>query len=309
MTLYIVGAGMAGLLAANMLRKHGPVVLERSPDLPNNHSAVLRFRTNVVSEVLGIPFRRVTMMKTTLPWMNPVADAMAYAKKNLGKYESDRSISRTVESAERWVAPPDLIARMAESIDIRFGEDYRFNEGRPKVISTVPMPALMKAIGYDRRIKIAFRSTAGINAIARVDDCDAFVTINVPHPMLPYSRVSVTGDILIVEYPLRDQREEDETFYKDRLFEAADLLGINGADIGEVKVKYQQYQKIAPIDDVERKNFIHYASSVKGVAWQLGRFATWRPGLLLDDLIKDVRLIERWMASPTSAYEMEMHRV
>ena len=306
MTLYIVGAGMAGLLAANMLRKHRPVVLERSSHLPNNHSAVLRFRTSQVADVLGVPFRRVTMMKTTLPWMNPVADAMAYAKKNLGKYESDRSISRSVESAERWIAPHDLIARMADGIKVRYGEDYDFASGKPKVISTVPMPALMKAIGYDR--KIEFRSVSGVNAVARVDDCDAFVTVNVPNPSLPYSRVSITGNILIVEYPIRD-RIEPEEFYRDHLYEAADMLGINGADIAIPDVVHQQYQKIAPIDEVERKNFIHHASSVRGVAWQLGRFATWRPGLLLDDLIKDVRLIERWMTSPTSSYDMEMKLV
>ena len=297
---------MAGLLAANMLRKHDPVILEKQQGLPNNHSAVLRFRSSAVGDVLGVPFRRVNMLKTTLPWMNPIADALAYSKKNLGKYESDRSVSRTVESAERWIAPPDFISRISEGIDVRYDVDYEFLADQQKVISTIPMPALMKALGYQR--KVEFRSTPGVNASARVDDCDAFVTLNVPAPHLSYSRVSVTGNRLIVEFPVHDRLEAEE-FYENTLYEAADLLGIDGRDISSVEVKHQQYQKIAPIDEIERKNFIHWASSERRAAWQLGRFATWRPGLQLDDLVHDVRMIERWMGSPTSGYEMNIARL
>jgi hypothetical protein len=311
MTLYIIGAGMAGLLAANMLHKHDPVVLESQPSLPNNHSAVLRFRSSAVGDVLGIPFRKVQMLKTSLPWRNPVADSLAYARKNLNLYESDRSISRGVESAERWIAPPNLIEQMADGIEIRFGVNYDFARGKPKVISTIPMPALMKALDYP--IQVYFRYTGGVNAVAEIEDCDAYATINVPDPGLEYSRVSVTGNKLIVEYA---NMADDYINYvmnlgidkeiENEVYDAAALLGIADTDVGDITLYRQQYQKIAPIDETLRKNFIHHASSVKGVAWQLGRFATWRPGLQLDDLIHDVRLIERWMQVPTANYEMDI---
>src|SRR4051812_33221531 len=119
MTQVIIGAGIAGLLAANILKHHRPIVLEAQERLPNNHSAVLRFRTNRVGEVLGIPFKKVKVLKATLPWKNPVADSLAYAHKCLGTYRSDRSIPERPEEVERWVAPPDLIKRMANMVDIR----------------------------------------------------------------------------------------------------------------------------------------------------------------------------------------------
>src|SRR5688572_5532364 len=62
-SLAIAGAGMAGLLAANLLRRHRPEVFERQLDLPHNHSALLRFRSPAVSDATGIPFRRVLIRK------------------------------------------------------------------------------------------------------------------------------------------------------------------------------------------------------------------------------------------------------
>jgi len=59
----IYGAGMAGLLAANMLRRFKPEVCEAQPSLPNNHAALLRFRTDACSRATGIPFRKVSVQK------------------------------------------------------------------------------------------------------------------------------------------------------------------------------------------------------------------------------------------------------
>ncbi len=50
--------------------------------------------------------------------------------------------------------------------------------------------------------------------------------------------------------------------------------------------------KILPIDEDVRKRFIMWASD-KHQVYSLGRFATWRPGLLLDDVVNDVRVIQR----------------
>src|SRR4051812_9941542 len=61
--ILIVGAGMAGLLAANMLRRFNPLVLESQNYLPHNHKALLRFRSPVVSDATAIPFRKVLVRK------------------------------------------------------------------------------------------------------------------------------------------------------------------------------------------------------------------------------------------------------
>lgn len=46
--MLIIGAGMAGLLAANLLHRFNPTVLEKAPSLPNNHAALLRFRSDEI---------------------------------------------------------------------------------------------------------------------------------------------------------------------------------------------------------------------------------------------------------------------
>jgi hypothetical protein len=85
------------------------------------------------------------------------------------------------------------------------------------------------------------------------------------------------------------------------LEQATNLLGIS-AQPYDIDCREQLYSKINPVDDNLRKNFIHWAT-VKHNVYSLGRFATWRPGLLLDSLVNDVRLIDRWI-SQASKYDI-----
>lgn len=305
---------MAGLLAANLLRHRDPLVVEAQGELPNNHSAVLRFRTPTVGEALGIQFRRVNLVKAVIPWRNPVADAMAYSMKVLGKYRSDRSLSMPAgtSSSERWIAPRDLVERMASRLrpdQIQFGKAWNFDVkfmGKP--ISTIPMPVLMTALGYHgRRPDFSYRH--GVNVVARVANCDAFVSVYVPNPDQVFSRVSITGDELIVEVPGYDRTILEKTNINTLVVDALKLLGVGWSDVSDIEVKEQRYAKIEEIDDQERRAFIFWASSHTGQAFSLGRFATWRPHLLLDDLLRDIRLIDGWIGSSTPGYDMDIHHV
>lgn len=303
--LPIVGAGMTGLLAARMLGRYHPVVYEVQGSLPNNHSAVLRFSSSLVGEILGIEFRKVNLVKNVLPWRNQVADTLAYAKKNLGTYESSRSIAlpERTSSSERYIAPPNLIEQMADGLDIKFNSAWSFDNPM-KAVSTIPMPMLMNHLDYPERNRVKFVYRSGVNIRGRIRNCDAYATLLVPDPSIVFSRVSITGDQLIVECP----GVTKESLKVDKIgAHAAELMGINFFDLVEFEAVEQKYAKIAPIPDDNRRAFIHWASTVKGRAWQLGRFATWRPGLLLDSLPHDVRLIERWMRSKTPAADIEMH--
>lgn len=319
MTLKIIGAGMAGLLAANMLRHHDPVVIEAAPQLPNNHSAVLRFRSSIVSDVLGIPFRKVSMIKSHLPWMNPVADSLSYAYKNTGVYRSDRSIiSSGIETHERYIAPRDLIEQMASVVRIEFGQEWTFSNLDDKVISTIPMPALMSALEYPQRSFVGFGYRDGINIKAEVKHCDAYVSLMVPDPAHPFSRVSITGDELIVEIPFSHKTDFNDNWGPTHATDAkalhiaknaGSLLGLNVDDIGLPVWYRQRYQKITPINNQQRQDFIYWASTATNRAFSLGRFATWRPGLMLDDLVQDIRLIDKWIKLGNSAhYDQSIHR-
>jgi hypothetical protein len=294
---------MAGLLAANMLHRLEPVVFEKQSELPHNHSAVLRFRSATVGNVLGIAFKQVTMIKASVEWSNPVADALAYSFKVVGQYRSDRSITAGTKTETRYVAPSGLIARMAKQIPakaIKLNHNYLFrkNAALDPVISTIPMPALMQQLDYPDRPQ--FIHHAGRNVHAVIDDCDAYVSLMVPDPTSPIARISITGSEAIIECV-----ESDPPWTLDGIVtSAANLLGIPRTKFHDVAGHVQHYAKIQPIDDDLRKAFMFWATDKYGV-FSLGRFATWRPGLLLDDLVQDVNKITGWI---NNRYELARNR-
>jgi hypothetical protein len=284
MRINIVGAGMAGLLAANMLRRNDVAVFEKQEKLPNNHHSILRFRTPNVGDVLGIQFKKVQMIKTYVPYRNIVADSLSYSYKCTGEYRSDRSIIAGTVIEERYVAPPDLIERMSKNIDIKYDANYNFKDSKMPCISTIPMPILMDLLEY--YCDIGFDYCSGIVATAEIKDCDAYVSVLFPGPE-SYSRASITGNQLMIEFP----NNNDKPWVINNVIEN---LGINVDDILGIDFKKQDYFKITEINDAERKKFLRWAT-VNHNIYSLGRFATWRPKLLLDDLVNDVRKIENWI--------------
>ena len=302
--MIIVGAGMAGLLAANMLRKHKPIIYEKSKEVPNNHNSVLRFRSSIVGDTLGIPFKKVNMIKTAVPWLNPVADAMAYSFKNTGVRRSDRSITSGLVSEVRYIAPPDLIQQMVSwSGNIYLQREFDFDSPPTiPIISTIPMPFLMQALDYkDDTWDGNFTWTSGATLRARIKDCDAYVSLLVPSPMFNFSRISITGDELFIEI----HNQKDIQFENGLVRQAATLLAIDQEQFTDVELKPQKFSKIIPINDIARKRFMHWAT-VNHNIYSLGRFATWRPSLLLDDLVNDIRLIEKWI---TQGHKYEVAKV
>lgn len=312
----IIGAGMAGLLAARMLKEHDPVVYESQSSLPNNHSAVLRFRSPVVGEVVGVPFKKVRMTKATVPWRNEVADQLAYSRKTTGVSRSDRSIPLEPVSQDRWIAPANFIDHLASGVAIEFGVAFDFKSELTKVISTIPMSNLMVALDYDmiRPNQFFLPSVCGFNIRTQLIETEAYVSLYVPDPSRMFNRVSITGDELIMEYAFPDTTKETvgemaelvKKSMSHQVSDALEMLGFSHPSLfGEPVLTMQPYSKILPISEVERRRFIHWASSVAGKAYQLGRYATWRPGLLVDDLVKDIRLIDHWIRE--GDYSINIH--
>lgn len=287
MRINIIGAGMAGLLAANMLRRYETTVYERQLVLPNNHHAVLRFRTPKVGDALGISFKKVQMLKSYVPFANIVADSLSYSRKCTGVYRSDRSIIDGTYMSERYIAPKDLIEQMSKNIDIKYGVDYSFADSKLPVISTIPMPVLMNILKYPH--KIEFNSIPGIVITGTILGCDAYVSLLFPGEE-PYSRATITGDQFIVEFPNKTKIEDRETM----LYEIDGHLGLQDATITNVVTNKQDFFKITEINDAERKKFQRWAT-VNHNVYSLGRYSTWRPKLLLDDLVDDIKKIEGWI--------------
>ena len=314
----IIGAGMAGLLAGGMIRDQSVSIWESASSLPNNHSAVLRFRSSIVGDALDIPFKKVKMMKTTYPWRNPVADAMAYSMKTNGTASLRSVTDANGEISERYIAPENLIQELRKRVtgavffDVKIGSDELEGMSKP-IISTVPMPVLMKLLKYEDIPKFSYVN--GFNINCTVPQSDAYVSVYVPNPYRQFNRVSLTGQKLTIEFSfpelnneeLKDEADcirNDASAIELLVLDALYCLGMEDCEWQDAKLSMQPYSKILPIDEGERRRFILWASDNFGI-YSLGRFATWRPGLLMDDVVNDVRVIRKIIKNGSYEHRMK----
>lgn len=309
--MIVIGAGMAGLLAAGMLRQECDWVWEAQPTLPNNHSAVLRFRSSVVGDVLNIRFKQVSAIKAVHPWRNPVADAMSYSLKTNGTATLRSVLSASAEPVTRYIAPPDMIQQMATRVGARIqlsagASKERLQLARSEghsVISTVPMPTLMELLDWPGP-RQTFAHIPGANYGTTLPGVNAYCSVYVPDPAYPFARVSLTGDELVAECYGETADAHDPGIVLEK---AIHVLGLRFEMLRhhEPWVKKQRYAKILPMNESVRREFIMWASREWGV-YSLGRYATWRPGLLLDDVVNDVRVIQRLAAEPGATYPHQL---
>lgn len=281
----IVGAGLAGLIAAHVMP--GQKVVEAAPGPKAMHGALLRFRSNAVAEATGVEFRAVTVRKGIWEdgWRSPAIDvANRYARKVVGKL-IDRSIWDVVP-VTRWVAPEDLYERLVVAVGsrIEWGAAFSFSDSRSAepIISTAPMPVALKSIGMSAEF-----SRAPITVLRfRVPGADVFQTVYFPTLEHSLYRASITKDLLICEFA-----GDPVGFWEDDLREA---FALTDATI-PVDAISQEFGKIAPVDEAFRRAAILALSQQRNV-YSLGRFATWR-NILLDDVVHDVAVIKRLISS------------
>jgi hypothetical protein len=286
----IIGAGLAGLIAAHAFPQSR--VFERSGGPVESHRALLRFRTDAVSKLTGIPFRKVTVRKGLFSngrFVKPtIALANWYSEKCLGVMENERSIWN-LNPVDRFIAPDDfylqLIANVGDRITFDYEHDYAANE---PVVSTAPLPIVLSALGMPSRV--ALEREPILVERYHVPDCDVYQTVYFPDPSTSIYRMSITGNVLIVEHAGDDKYGD-----LDYLVEHAFGIRFPGQlrPLGEVS---QRYGKIATINNDVRKSLLFKLTSEHNI-YSLGRFATWR-NVLLCDLINDIDVIRRMMRTP-----------
>jgi len=297
MGVMIYGAGMAGLLAANILRRHQPIVRERQDSLPDNHGALLRFRTPAVELETGQRFRMVDVTKAIksnqlLSTECSLRDANRYSYKVTGRVSS-RSIINLAPCV-RYIAPPDFLKTLARDVSIWTSEELTLErliehkENGDHVISTIPMPDLMRIVGWDVQIHYAWRPIWS-TTILLDSAVDIHQTIYYPGSE-SYYRVSVTGQQMIVESmtgPITNQ-EFDNILYD---FGLEYIEWVGGG------TKRQEYGKLIPIDEDVRQQFLLHMTDEYRV-YSIGRFGTWRQ-ILLDDVVQDIKKVSRWIEQRT----------
>lgn len=313
----IVGAGLAGLIAACKITN--AEIWEASNGPTENHKALLRFRDESVSHATGIPFREVTVHKSIF-WdeahhaaCNPMF-ANAYARKVTGSISGDRSVWN-LDTVRRFVAPEDFYMRLVH----RFGSriDWQSSIGANEIargqrshqiVNTTPLPVIMAACGLNTG---ALKSNDEFSSMP-IDvlrfrlpkGTDVYQTVYFPEPDIRTYRASITGDLLIIECV-----RETNWCFGWKLPEDVELEMVCGAfgldyhtDVDEIERVDQRYGKIVAIPRAQREAILYELTRDFNV-FSIGRFATWR-NILLDDVVKDVEIVSRLMASSTYGREL-----
>lgn len=295
----IVGAGFAGLIAGYVFPK--APIMERNARGEGGHRALLRFRSPIVSELTGIPFRRVLVRKGIWYKGSLCAPSIGlcnqYAEKVLGAVE-DRSLWN-IDAAERWIAPRDLADRMAEALADRIAYNAPVAlAGVGSAISTIPLSGAASAVGIPID-PVDFRCSPIRVSRAILPNCDVFQTIYFPDPRFGLYRASITGNELICEW-IGNPDDSQESAAMLALSSVARAFGLPRIldYAGELMLDYtkQEVGKISPMkDDGMRKALIARLTREHGI-YSLGRFATWKQ-IMLDEVVHDAHVIKRLMSA------------
>lgn len=299
----IIGAGMAGLLAANMLRRHNVTILEKGPALPDNHSALLRFRSTAVSDATGIPFQKISVDKAlydgkTIHGTINLAQANAYSLIVTSGELHPRSIKNLLPE-DRYLAPEDFVEAMARNLKIEFSRPVTHPREDHPVISTVPMPIMMDMVGWEEKPAFNFQPIWTLNCKVKAPVSEVYQTLYSIAGAGSWYRATLHKDSLILEFmdePLLDYNGAD----MDLAIGALKVFCGGEArqtkfGVSDITLRRQPFGKIVPIDEEQRKRFILHLTD-KWNIYSLGRFATWRP-ILLDHLVRDIKHIESMIAS------------
>jgi hypothetical protein len=296
----IYGAGLAGLLAANMLKNYNPTIIEKQKELPNNHKALLRHRDNLIGDALGMEFKPVTVRKA-INYKGEIFDKCSiamgneYSKKVTGEY-SNRSIWN-LKTEKRYIAPPNLIEMLSVSCNFKFNVDIEerdiLNESSP-IISTIPLPIILSILDINNCVNFQYRKIFVVNAL--IEDCDVYQTIYYPHNSLPMYRMSITGNKVICEFTFEPDFKKMsrhgvngvEEFIKHFLQHD---FGITAKELIDIKASNSNYGKIIDIQEHQRKGLIKMLTDRYGI-YSVGRYATWR-NILLDDVFHDIKIVHK----------------
>ena len=304
MSLRIWGAGMVGLLGARMLKSQSPIIHEAQHQLPHNHDALLRFRDERIAEITGIPFRKVRVDKAIWDDGHLITESNLqlsnrYSLKTNGTARSRSIVNLT--STERWISPPDFISRLSEGLEIQYASPLTpevIKDLKEPSISTIPMPMMMKMVEWPDMPRFDYQPIWASTAEILYPDCELYQTIYFPGPE-PYYRVSLTGNKITVEFQEdpNDLLSHDMTltpYLKKTIREILECFGIMQPHIQNVHLKEQRFGKLVPIDDIQRRSFIMALSEAYSI-FSLGRFANWRPGLLLHQIPQDIEVIQGFL--------------
>ena len=282
--MLILGAGLNGCIAAC---KYPEAKIIEYLDTPTVHRAVLRFRSDAVSKITGIPFKEVEVQKGIIyrdQYVGPdIKMSNLYSRKVTGM-ALPRSIDN-LKPSKRWIAPDDfhasLLARFHKRIEV--SSKYVPVKIDEPIISTIPLPALCGILGIENPITREEHCKPIYVRTIKIPSADVYQTVYYPEPDLNAYRASMSGNMLIIEGIREVSSRECMKIMSD--------LGLYGLEHTFMESIVQRFGKFVPMDSIKRKRMMLELTTNHGI-YSLGRHATWRK-LMLDDLPKDLEVIER----------------
>jgi hypothetical protein len=318
--ILILGAGQTSMIAAIMLknRGHDVEIVDDKPieEINQNHFALLRFKTDKIEKETGIKLQKINTEKAILYKENHYTESNIffnnlYSKKVSEKYQN-RSIGN-LQNGTRYQPPEDFFQQLKTrciAIGVKFTQASISNQleaiklfNVSNVISTIPMPTMNK-IFFNMDIDFSFQE---INTIEfEINDCNLNQTIYFPDEFsIPY-RISIIGNKAKCEITQNDFKkwisvkgfeiEHNKGLVNCLLKNIEDAFGIsikNFKSLQNSQFKQQKFGKISKIDEDKRQSIIYNLTNNHNI-YSLGRFSCWR-NILLDDVVDDVKLIEKLM--------------
>ena len=311
---HILGAGWAGMIAA--ARWHAAALCERdshATELSGTTGAFIRCATPAPAHALQAPLRTVTVHRAvaTSTWdththVQPL-DAALYSRKVTPRGAlSARSIGELRSRRRYLLLPDDLVAaRQRADGRVRYGSTDRstaavLNGATPAapVVSTLPLEWTLRHLCADFRAPLLPERTCtreGLVLEAELLHCDPDFcwTVYVPSSATAISRVTITGCRAVVEVMFGDATTDIDT--TDIEVSATHalwaLFNVPPEDI--VRWCWHRTHKFASTPEyVEWAREVVYRLSVERGIYSLGRAATGRRGVLIDDLLQDCRVID-----------------
>ena len=286
----IFGAGLSGLIAACAFPK--ATIYERNNEQFQGHQALLRFRSMAVSDITGIKFNKVSVIKSI--WSEgkecvPSPRLVAlYSNKNTGSYEN-RSIM-DINTVERFIAPDNFLQLLINECKDRINFNYELKESDfniktssndTNIVSTLPLSINAKMLGYE--FNTEFKKSVIYVSKYKIAKCMMYSTVYFPDETTSVYRASLTHDTMIIESKATLSDSDIE------LVMAA--MGLSACSYDVILTNHlQPLGKLSSVNDNERRVMI-YTMSHDHAVFSLGRFALHR-NILLDDVAKDIRVIK-----------------
>lgn len=307
MRMAIIGAGISGIMAARYFSNYNPTLIEKNETLPflsQNHASI-RVKSEEIGILLNIKLKKVQISKQIF-FEHKLYNQASITMKNLYSRKVTGEIgTRSIEFDDT----NDIRYFFGEQLTTWPGLDYRTNHKLIAIIgntlhfenkkcinydiclSTIPMPEMFRIFKKDNTAGDAFKlQPIYVTELLLGIRSSAFQTIYFPELHLDAYRANLEENRLLIE----SLTELDD----GELHLILSIFGLTNITIISKEVHRQPFGKIIGISDSQRKGNMLYLTENHNI-YSLGRYATWRNGVEIDDVMKDLKKIKNFIELKT----------